>query len=268
MGALLAAAYIRRLFRQGRARWPYLAAGTLVLGVVAYCAIAFRVAESVTRVERLPLEPSAATIAATHEDVAFDGRDGTAQKGWWFAVTGADRAAVIVHGRARSRVNFVFRPDLNAKMLMAHGYSVLLFDLRGHGESGGTRYTLGIEEPHDILAAIDLAASTARLDRGRVAIIGESLGGGSALMTVQAHPSIGPVITDSAFADGPTVVSEGRPREHPLVRSVRSLRRDLWFALGKFGLTPRLTCNKPPCRCRGTNSRRAAAAAWSRSEFP
>jgi hypothetical protein len=41
-----------------------------------------------------------------------------------------------------------------------------------------------------------------------VAIIGESLGGGSALMTVEADPGIGPVVTDSAFADGDQVVSE------------------------------------------------------------
>jgi fermentation-respiration switch protein FrsA (DUF1100 family) len=95
-----------------------------------------------------------------------------------------------------------------SKVLLAHGYSVLLFDLRGHGESGGTRYTLGLEEPRDILAAIDLAAKKAGVDRARVAVIGESLGGGSALMTVQADPTIGPVVTDSAFADGDRVVSE------------------------------------------------------------
>jgi fermentation-respiration switch protein FrsA (DUF1100 family) len=105
-------------------------------------------------------------------------------------------------------VNSSFLPSEIAKMLLAHGYPVLLFDLRGHGESGGTRYTLGIEEPRDILAAIDLAAAKAHVDRARVAIIAESLGGGSALMTVQADPSIGPVVTDSAFADGNTVVSE------------------------------------------------------------
>ncbi|HEY8785958.1 MAG TPA: alpha/beta hydrolase, partial [Candidatus Limnocylindria bacterium] len=70
------------------------------------------------------------------------------------------------------------------------------------------RYTLGIEEPRDILAAIDLAASKADIERSRVAIIGESLGGGSLLMAVKADPSIGPVVTDSAFADANTVVGE------------------------------------------------------------
>jgi len=105
-------------------------------------------------------------------------------------------------------VNSDFMEAAIARLLLVHGYSVLLFDLRGHGESGGTRYTLGIEEPRDILAAIDLAASRAEIDRSRVAVIGESLGGGSALMTVRADPSIGPVVTDSAFADADTVVGE------------------------------------------------------------
>jgi fermentation-respiration switch protein FrsA (DUF1100 family) len=105
-------------------------------------------------------------------------------------------------------VNSEFKQAEITKLLLVHGYSVLLFDLRGHGESGGTRYTLGIEEPRDVLAAIDLVSQKAALDRDRIAVIGESLGGGNVLMTVQADPTIGPVVTDSAFADGDKVVSE------------------------------------------------------------
>jgi alpha/beta superfamily hydrolase len=115
--------------------------------------------------------------------VTFRSRDGIALRGWWFSVDGVDRAAVIVPGRGRNRVNSDFMPAEIAKLLLVHGYSVLLCDLRGHGESGGTRYTLGIEKPRDILAAIDLAASKADIARARVALIGESLGGGSVLMS-------------------------------------------------------------------------------------
>ena len=138
----------------------------------------------------------------------FTSRDGIVLKGWWFAVASADRAVVIVHGRGRNRVNSSFDQADIARLFLRHGYPVLLFDLRGHGESGGTRYTLGIEEPRDILAAIDLASAKAHVSRDRVALVGESLGGGSVLMTVKADPTIGPVVTDSAFADGNTVVSE------------------------------------------------------------
>ncbi len=207
-GALLRQGYIRRVLRQARTLWPYLLAIVMVVALIAYLAISFRVAETVTQVERVPLDPPASSIAATHEDVTFTSRDGLVLKGWWFEVSGADRAVVVVHGRGRNRVNSDFMEAAIARLLLVHGYSVLLFDLRGHGESGGTRYTLGIEEPRDILAAIDLAASKADIDRARVAIIGESLGGGSLLMTLKTDPSIGPIVTDSAFADANTVVSE------------------------------------------------------------
>jgi len=200
--------YIRRVLRQAWKRLPYFLVAIVVAAVIGYFAVSFRVAQTVTQVERVPLDPPATAIAATHEDVTFMSRDGIVLKGWWFAVPRADRAAVIVHGRGRNRVNSDFMPAAIAKLLLVHGYSVLLFDLRGHGESGGTRYTLGIEEPRDILAAIDLVASRADIERARVAVIGESLGGGSLLMTVQADPTIGPVVTDSAFADGNAVVSE------------------------------------------------------------
>src|SRR2546428_3551530 len=127
--------------RQFRVPWPLLLAAPLVLGLVAYFVVSFRVAESVTRVDRLPLEPPATSVAPTHEDVSFESRDGIPLKGWWFAVAGADRAAVLVHGRGRNRINSTFHPDGIARMLLSHGYSVLLFDLRGHGESGGAGKT-------------------------------------------------------------------------------------------------------------------------------
>ncbi len=180
------------MLRQVRKLWPYLLSVVLVAALVAYLVISFRVAQTVTQVERVPLDPPASSIAATHEDVTFNSRDGIVLKGWWFEVARADRAVVIVHGRGRNRVNSDFMEAAIARLLLVHGYSVLLFDLRGHGESGGTRYTLG----------------KADIERRRVAIIGESLGGGSAIMTVKADPSIGPVVTDSAFADANTVVSE------------------------------------------------------------
>src|SRR5438034_982400 len=98
--------YIRRVLRQARRLWPFFIAGVIAAALIAYFAISFRVAETVTQVERVPLDPPASSIAATHEDVTFKSRDG------------------------------------------------------------------------------------------------------SVLMTVQADPTIGPVVTDSAFADGNTVVSE------------------------------------------------------------
>lgn len=187
-----------------------MAAGALVLGLLAYGGISYRVADGVTKLERRPLVPAADTVSSVYENVSFRSTDGLLLKGWWFpnTATRADRAVVLVHGRGQNRIVSSFRPDLIAQMLLASGYSVLTFDLRGHGESEGDRYSLGQYEPRDIVAAVDLAATKAGIDRRRVAVIGESLGGGSAIMTVGLDPTIGPVVTDSAYADGYTVVSE------------------------------------------------------------
>jgi len=184
------------------------AAATLVLGLLAYGVVSYRVADGLTKPDRKPLDPPAASVAATFENVSFRSTDGLLLKGWWFPVPSADRAVVIVHGRGANRINSSFDPQKIAQFLIASHYSVLLFDLRGHGESEGLRYSLGEYEPRDVIGAIDFAQRKAGIDRKRVAIIGESMGGGSAIMTVKADPTIGPVITDSAFADGGTVVGE------------------------------------------------------------
>lgn len=181
---------------------------TFVLGLLAYGGVSWRVAEGLTKPTRQPLDPPAASVATTYEDVSFKSTDGLLLKGWWFPVPSADRAVVLVHGRGANRIKSSFNPQKIAQFLLANRYSVLLFDLRGHGESEGVRYSLGQYEPRDVLGAIDFVQKKAGVDRRRVAIIGESMGGGSAIMTVKADPSIGPVITDSAFADGETVVGE------------------------------------------------------------
>ena len=199
-------------------RWaPYLAVTALVLGLVAYGVVSARVADGITKLERQPLTPAADTVSPLHEDVSFRASDGLLMKGWWFPSAGlmrggppsADRKAlVLVHGRGQNRIISSFRPDKIAPIFLARGWDVLMFDMRGHGESEGERYSLGQYEPRDIIAAIGFAAAKSGVPKQRVAVIGESLGAGSAIMTVGVDPTIGPVVSDSGYADAYTVVSE------------------------------------------------------------
>lgn len=198
---------------------PWALVAAFVLALLAYGAISYRVADGVTKLERKPLEPAAAAVSSVHEDVSFTATDGLLLKGWWFPTSvvaggpGAqaarpDKAVVFVHGRGQNRIASSFHPDKIAPLFLARGWDVLLFDLRGHGESAGDRYSLGQYEPRDIVGAIDFVHERTGIDRHRIAVIGESLGGGSAIMTVAADPTIGPVVTDSAYSDGYTVVAE------------------------------------------------------------
>ncbi|HEX9494255.1 MAG TPA: alpha/beta hydrolase, partial [Candidatus Limnocylindria bacterium] len=131
---------------------------------------------------------------------------------WFPAAKPAARAAVLVHGKDQNRIDSSFDPGRIARVLLADGWSVLLFEMRGHGQSEGLRWGLGQYEPDDILGAIDLAAQKAAVPRARVATIGESMGGGSVLMTVGKDPSIGPVVVDSAYASAQGVVDEVGPQ--------------------------------------------------------
>jgi len=201
--------------RQVARWWPYLAVAALVLALLAYGGVSYRVADGITKLDRLPLVPPAESVAPVHEDVSFQATDGLVLKGWWYdagviqkSLARPERAVVFVHGRGRNRINSNFRPDKIAQLFIARGWSVLLFDLRGHGESEGERYSLGQYEPRDIKAAVDLVQGKANIPRARIAVLGESLGGGSSIMTVALDPTIGPVVTDSAYADAYTVVSE------------------------------------------------------------
>lgn len=182
--------------------------------VVVYLGISWKYADGVTRVTRDPLKRTPAYVQATYEDVSFKSRDGLTLKGWWFPAPGivaATKAAVLVHGKDQNRIDSSFEPGRIARALIADGWSVLLFEMRGHGASDGLRWGLGQYEPSDILGAIDLAAQKTSQPRSRIATIGESMGGGSVLMTVGADPSIGPVVTDSAYASAAVVVNEVGP---------------------------------------------------------
>lgn len=72
-------------------------------------------------------------------------------------------------------------PEL-AKVLNRAGYSALLFDYRGFGESEGPRWRLmPHEQVNDIRAAVTFVADQPHVDPERLAVVGISLGGSNAI---------------------------------------------------------------------------------------
>jgi len=70
-----------------------------------------------------------------------------------------------------------------AKLLLGHGFSVLLIDLQGHGETPGMAITLGWRESADVRAALGWLKSVA--PSRRIGVIGRSLGGAAVLLGPQ-----------------------------------------------------------------------------------
>ena len=128
----------------------------------------------------------------------------------------AERAIIVVHG-LHSHAWDCSAPDLAGAYSEA-GVSVLVFDLRAHGQSGGAYVGLGVLERGDVRAAVDVLLQ-AGVRPGRIGIHRTSYGAAVALLAASDIENIGAVIADSAFAS----VKLALGGEHARQRGVLSL---------------------------------------------
>jgi uncharacterized protein len=84
------------------------------------------------------LAAPAATLGLPHEDVSFKAADGVRLRGWYVPARNGV-GVILMHGSGGNRSGTA----LHARMLARHGYGVLAFDQRGHGDSGGHGNLLG-----------------------------------------------------------------------------------------------------------------------------
>ena len=112
---------------------------------------------------------------AGYETVFFPSKSGAILKGWFLQGT-RDAGIVLLHGVRSNRTSLIER----AKFLRKGGYSVLLFDLRAHGESDGDYISFGFLEARDVEVAVTFLRNTKKV--ARAGIIGLSLGGAAALL--------------------------------------------------------------------------------------
>ena len=86
--------------------------------------------------------------------------------------------------------------------------NVFLFDLRGHGDSGGHTVTLGCREKDDILAAIAYLRQERPEQCRQVIGMGISLGAASmAVAAAEVEPPLDGVILDSCFTSSQDMTS-------------------------------------------------------------
>jgi dipeptidyl aminopeptidase/acylaminoacyl peptidase len=135
---------------------------------------------------------------ADYEDVAFTGKAGIVLKGWLIRpvpAVYATPAIIICHGVGANKSDFT---EL-AVHLSRRGYAVLLFDFRAHGESGGSRTSLGYHEQEDVLAALAYLKTRHDVDPRRIGIYGFSLGGAAAILAAAKSDGFRAIVADSAF---------------------------------------------------------------------
>jgi len=133
------------------------------------------------------------------EDVSFSSTDGVRLHGWLLRPAGPSRGSILVlHGNAENistHVNSVL-------WLVQEGFTVFIFDYRGYGLSEGKPAIEGVHR--DAAAALGTLLGLPGVDRKRVAVLGQSLGGAIAIHLVATTPhrkAVRALVVDSPFAD-------------------------------------------------------------------
>lgn len=142
-----------------------------------------------------PLFDSPSNYELDYEDVEFTARDEVTLRGWLIK-GGTDRVIIQSHfGVQCNRGGWSpkgrgpiapWKEDIKflrqAKYLSGQGYSVLMYDLRGHGESElGTIpwVSWGPEEAKDVLAAVDFVSTRPEFVNARVGLLSICMGAAS-----------------------------------------------------------------------------------------
>jgi len=186
--------------------------GLVVLLAVAHMGVGLFVANRLSERADSPIEGFPGDVGLKYENVGFESEDSVSLSAWWIERDDAERVAVLVHGFGGNRSDEQILQT--APIHTSRDYSVLILDLRGHGDSGGERRTLGYNEVQDVRAAVSWLE-----ERGYkpddVLLQGWSMGGAT---VVRAAPNadVGAVIEEAGYADLPLLLSRELPESSGL----------------------------------------------------
>ena len=179
----------------------------VMLLIAGYLAVGAIAADKLSYAQRMFTQDTPQAHGMSYEDVTFPAReDGLKIAAWYIPADEsqpADKSAaiVMVHGWNASRTNGFNEHFLDlAQALHQAGFSVLMIDLRGHGQSADSRFTFGRYERWDVLAAVDYLLSRGH-QPGRIGLLGTSMGAASVIGAAAEDQAVGAVATDSLFAE-------------------------------------------------------------------
>jgi dipeptidyl aminopeptidase/acylaminoacyl peptidase len=172
----------------------------ILIGIIALVLVlSFILVYANTHPPKYPLHVPPSIYKAAYEEVSFASDDGIILKGWLVKPVNAgvrSPAVIICHGIGANKSDFTGL----AVSLSHRGYFVLQFDFRAHGESSGSRTSIGYHEQKDIHAALSFLKTRSKtIDPKRIGIFGFSMGGSTAILSAAKTGEFSAVVADSAF---------------------------------------------------------------------
>jgi uncharacterized protein len=176
--------------RDDRHAWRYtrrFLLGIAALLVAFFVIFPLSLSYGFTHVARTKTESG--NLGLPYRTVAFETSDGLRLKGWF--VPSRNRATVIVFPGKKGT-------QKHARMLVRHGYGVLVFDRRGEGESDGDPNALGWAFDRDLKGALRFLSGRPDVDQSRIGGLGLSVGGEALLQTAAETRGLSAIVSDGA----------------------------------------------------------------------
>ena len=151
---------------------------------------------------RQPLTRHPEDYGLPFEDISFLSTDRLVLQGWWIPGNSSNRAVILVHPFSGNRHGLSarqslwpnsFRIDVDllrfAQVFNENNWTVLLFDLRSHGESPRKLCGGGLTEDQDVIGAVDYTFARLVSDhpdgqKPQVCVVGFGLGAAATLVAV------------------------------------------------------------------------------------
>ena len=134
---------------------------------------------------------------ASYQTVSFTASDGVDLEGWYRPSQNGASVLMVSGGGGNRRSTL-----RHAKMLVRHGYGVLVYDPRGAGNSEGTINSYGWGWEKDAAAALDFLAQRDDVEPGRIGALGLSTGADMAIDIAARRDDVKAVVADGAAAIG------------------------------------------------------------------
>lgn len=138
-------------------------------------------------------------LGLAYQQVIFKTRDGLELLGWFLPAKGPALGTVLqLHGNAEN----ISTHFASLAWMPARGFNVFIFDYRGYGASEGSATLAGAQI--DIDAALDALLARNDIDKDRIVMYGQSLGGALAAYYVAHSPRrdrLRALILESTFSD-------------------------------------------------------------------
>lgn len=185
---------------------------------------------------KMPVRIYPSDLGLPYEKVYFKNSDGKRLSGWLILSKKSSSIIICLHGYPANKSDI-----LPVVSFLYPEFSLFLFDFRAHGESEGKITYFGLREYLDVKAALDFLLNDKRTKNLNIGIWGYSLGGAVGIIASSKYKEIKALITDSAFANFPEMVTHYYKNFGPAKYIFSSLSK----FLGKYILRADFTLNSP-----------------------